>query len=71
MSPNDRELGEHDERLKSLEREMSDTRTDIKEILQTLHEAKGGYRTLMLVGGMAGAVGALIGKFLPWLNFKP
>lgn len=65
-----RELGEHDERLKTLEREMTELRADIKLVLRELHEAKGGWKTLMLISGAAGAVGALLGKFFPFF-IKP
>lgn len=63
----ERELGEHDERLKTLEREMSELRSDIKLVLAELHAAKGGWKTLMLISGAAGAVGAILGKFFPFL----
>lgn len=63
----ERELGEHDERLKTLEREMTELRSDIKLVLRELHEAKGGWKTLMLISGAAGAVGAILGKFFPFL----
>ena len=68
---NEREIGEHGARLVALEDDMSELKTDVKLILQELHTAKGGWKTLMLVGGAAGAVGALIGKFLPFLNLTP
>ena len=68
MKTTERELGEHDERLQTLEREMGEMRADLKLILQELHQAKGGWRTLMLISGAAGAMGALIGKFLPFFK---
>ena len=68
---NEREIGEHGARLVALEGDMTELKGDVKLILQELHTAKGGWKTLMLVGGAAGAVGALIGKFLPFLNLKP
>lgn len=68
LNSTDRELGEHDERLKTLEREMGEIRSDLKLVLRELHQAKGGWKTLMLVSGAAGAVGALLGKFLPFLK---
>ena len=67
---NERELGEHEARIGGLEGDMKELRSDVKQILAEMHKAKGGWRTLMLVGGMAGAVGALVGKFLPFLT-KP
>ena len=68
---NEREIGEHGARLGALEGDMTELKTDVKQILAEMHKAKGGWRTLMLVGGMAGAVGALVGKLLPFFTLKP
>ena len=46
---------------------MSELRSDIKLVLAELHAAKGGWKTLMLISGAAGAVGAILGKFFPFL----
>lgn len=76
MSDDDRLLVEG--RLATLEEQMRATRADhaemradVKTIMATLQEAKGGWRTLMMVGGAAGAVGAVIGKLLPFMPVKP
>ena len=68
---NERELGEHAARLDSVEGDIAEIRTDVKLILAEMHKAKGGWRTLMLVGGAVGAVGALVGKLLPFFTIKP
>lgn len=41
---------------------FSNARQDTKldEVLRTMHEAKGGWRLLLLIGGAAGTVGGLI-----------
>jgi len=67
----ERELGDHGARLTNLEQTVQGLDAKMDEVLLEIHTAKGGYKTLMLVGGMAGAVGALVGKFLPWLTLKP
>ena len=64
----EREIGVHDERLRTLEREMGEIRADVKEVLQQLHEAKGGWKTALLLAGVAGSAGALVGKFLPFFK---
>ncbi len=37
---------------------------DVKKILSTLSEAKGGWKMVMLLGGSAGVLGAFAGKLL-------
>ena len=65
-----REIGRQGGRLDSLERDMSELKTDVKAIRETLSQAKGGWKTLLMVGGAAGAVGAVIGKFIPFITGK-
>lgn len=56
----DRELGEHAEAISTLKAEVSALRDDIAEIKQMLAAAHGGWKTLMVIGGAASAVGAAI-----------
>lgn len=67
----DREMGEHDARLKALEQQVTELRADVKSILSVLSEARGGWKTLMLVGGIAGMMGATIAKLAGALLFMP
>lgn len=62
-----RTLGEHQGRLSRLESDIAEVKADVKLLLAQANQAKGGYKTLMLVGGVAGTAGALVGKFLPFL----
>jgi hypothetical protein len=62
------------ERVASLETkvtDIADMKKDIREIRDTLAQARGGWKTLMMVGGAAGAAGAIVGKFLPFFMSKP
>lgn len=63
----DRDLGNHDARLQAIEKDLQSMQLDLREIRDTLKEAKGGWRALMMVGGFAGAMGATLSKVLPWL----
>lgn len=67
----DREMGEHDARLKALEQQVAELRADVKSILSVLNEARGGWKTLMLVGGIAGMMGATVAKIAGALLFVP
>jgi prefoldin subunit 5 len=67
----ERELGELTSRLRTLEREMAETRTTLKELHELALQAKGGWKTLMLVAGFAGLVGALGAKLAMLIGFMP
>lgn len=70
-----RELGAHDARLDALEKDIQGLRDDMRRVFEkldnintTLSEAKGGWRTLMWVGGAGGLVGASIAGALSWFS---
>jgi hypothetical protein len=66
MSVSDeRTIGQHGARLDALERDIEEIKADVKQVLQQMAEAKGGWRLLMLVGGMSATVGGFIAKYLP------
>jgi prefoldin subunit 5 len=67
----ERELGEMSSRLRTLEREMSETRETLKELHDLALQAKGGWKTLMLVAGFAGMIGALGAKIAMIIGFLP
>ena len=78
MSEFAQQLGELQGRMQSFEDTMARheaddrvTRDDIKAIRSAIDQAKGGWKTLMLVGGLAGAVGALVAKVIPFLGTLP
>ena len=54
-----------------LKTHINEIRTDTREIKETLSQAKGGWKTLMLVAGIASTVGALFAKFVPFLSIFP
>lgn len=70
MTPDERD------RLVKLEQQMTDTREDmgeikgdVKTILSTLAEAKGGWKTLVLIAGAAGTLGAFAVKAVGVFGF--
>ena len=63
-----RDLGRHDAEIGALQDDMKTLVSDVREIKETLAQAKGGWRTLMLVAGAAGAAGALVAKVAPLLT---
>jgi len=63
----DKEIGRLEGRMNSVERDLSTMKTDLRCILKTLNEARGGWKTLLLAAGVAGTIGALASKLFPLL----
>jgi prefoldin subunit 5 len=70
-----RELATHASDIAHLQSDMDKMAADIDEIKRmltsintTLAEAKGGWKMLLAVGGVAGAIGAGIMQVLHWWN---
>lgn len=57
--------------VEAMKRDMADMKADLRIIRDTLLQARGGWKTLMLVAGLASTVGALLTKALPYLILKP
>lgn len=73
-----RDLGKHDAQIESLQKQVAQLHIDLsamltqlQEIHSTLAEARGGWRTLMAVAGLASAVTAVVVKGLGWLMNLP
>lgn len=79
MTPDERDrlskLEAHQEGLKedvhSLRADVRELRDDVKALRAMAENAKGGWRTLMLVGGIGTAIGGVIVKFVPVLGRGP
>ena len=63
-------LGAHGEAIDMLKDRMTRMEAKLDGIATTLSEARGGWKTLLMVGGAAGAVGAVLGKLLPFWAVK-
>jgi len=55
-----REFGRLEQEVKQLASQMTTIQTTLSQINETLSEAKGGWRTLMLLGGAGAAIGGAI-----------
>lgn len=62
-----RDLGRHDAQIETLQADMALVKNDVHEIKMMLAEAKGGWRTLMAVGGFAAFIGAMLAKVADWI----
>ena len=58
-----RDLGRLEEKTAHLESELEEIKADVKAIRTTMDQAKGGWKTVAMAAGIAGTLGALLGKF--------
>lgn len=72
------DLGRHDAQIEGLQQQVRQLHTDmqamnvtLQQISTTLSEARGGWKTLMLVGGIAAAVGAGFSKLATMVGWIP
>jgi len=56
--------------VENLQKTLDGMSHDVRTIRDTLSQAKGGWKTLLLVAGAAGSVGAFLGKFAPFMVTK-
>lgn len=66
-----RQVGENHGRLTAVEKALAEQHRDIKAILKTLNEARGGWKTLLLVAGMSSVLGALSAKIATFMGALP
>lgn len=73
----ERELAEHGVEIKHIQDDMdkmaadiADIRKSLSEINKTLSEAKGGWKTMMMVAGFASAVSGTLGFLLHYFSGK-
>jgi hypothetical protein len=73
-----RDLGKHDAQIEALNTQVNRMYVDMQQMMgqlttiqQTLSEAKGGWKTLMWVGGLSAACGGIVVKVMTWLQILP
>ena len=65
------QVGENHGRLTAVETALTEQGRDIKAILKTLNQARGGWKTLLLVAGVSGVCGAAAAKIATMIGALP
>ena len=68
---NDHELGELQAEVRNVKEDVAEMKKDVKGIMETLAQAKGGWKTLLLVAGIAGVMGAAVSKLVAFTAWLP
>ncbi len=66
-----RDLGRMEAQITALISQVRVLNDKVDAIDKTLSEARGGWRMLLAVGGVAGTVSALLSKYLSLLGLPP
>lgn len=65
-----REFGRLEAEVKSLQKTMESMADDLRAVRSALDAAGGGWRVLVVVGAVSGAITATAIKILPFFPFK-
>ena len=60
----DHDIGRLTEAVRLLQIAVGDLDREVRRMNQTISEARGGWRILMLLGGSAAGIGAVLGTWL-------
>ena len=73
-----RDLGKHDAQIDALNvqfnrmhHDMQNMLEQLQQIQSTLSEARGGWRLMVMVGGLSAAAGGIVVKVMTWLQLLP
>lgn len=72
MTPDERDrLTRVETQVQGMEKMMAELRDDVRALRGMAENAKGGWRTLMVVGGIGSVVGGVLVKFVPFMGRGP
>lgn len=60
----DRELGDLNARMSRVEQDLLKQGNDLAEVLKILTQAQGGWKVLVVVGGVAAVIGGIVTRVL-------
>lgn len=59
------EVAELRAKVSHMERDVQEVKRDVKDLLAMANQTKGGWKTIVIVAGVAGSMGAFLAKILP------
>lgn len=57
-------------RMERVESDVQEIKQSQVEMLQILHSAQGGWRTMVTIGTIGAAMGGFVVSLAPWLSVK-
>ena len=68
MSEVERDIGGLEARMARVEQDIKELRDDVREVLNHVSAAKGGWRTLVTIGSAMTALGAGVATLVSWIR---
>lgn len=69
MTPEERDrLTKVEVKVETIDETLREVREDVRALRSMAENAKGGWRTLMIVGGIGTAIGGALVKFVPMVR---
>jgi hypothetical protein len=56
--------------MRDVKDDLHEIKGDVREMLRFTQEARGSWKTMMGLAGVAAAIGAIVAKVVPFLPFK-
>lgn len=66
-----KEIGRLEARVDNMETDVREMRADVREIRDVILQAKGSWKTLVMVSGASAAIGALVAKLAAFIPHLP
>ena len=64
-------LGRLDGELRAVQGDVTELKADMKTLLAAVNQARGGWRTILIVAGVSGASAALLAKVSALVGWVP
>lgn len=58
------QVGKHEGLIQSLQTDVSEIKDDVKSILASINESKGGWKVMLFMSSLAGSCGAVAYKLI-------
>jgi len=69
MTPDERDrLAKVEQRVENQAEDIREIKSDVKEILAAINQAKGAWKLYVAIGTVSGAIGAAVAKLAPLLG---
>ena len=64
-----RDYGKLEAKVEQLTKDMHEMRVTLREVRDMMNEARGGWRVVMLIGGVSGTLGAAVAWIASHIQF--